>query len=106
MPSPTLFCRFRRQKTDPIRPEAWTATDTPTAPAPSPPRSGHGVGYDLTLIEAEVLDELTLPDGQRLGYEEARRNIVTRGIDLNTLVGQRFRIGDVECVGRRLCPST
>ena len=67
------------------------------------PRSGHGVGYDLTLIEAEVLDELTLPDGNRLGYAEARRNIVTRGIDLNTLVGQRFRVGDVECVGRRLC---
>jgi MOSC domain-containing protein YiiM len=67
------------------------------------PRSGRGLGYDLTLIEAEVLDELTLPDGQRLGYAEARRNIVTRGIDLNTLVGQRFKVGDVECVGRRLC---
>jgi len=67
------------------------------------PRSGRGSGYDLTLIEAEVLDELTLPDGHRLGYAEARRNIVTRGIDLNTLVGQRFRVGDVECVGRRLC---
>jgi MOSC domain-containing protein YiiM len=67
------------------------------------PRSGRGVGYDLTLIEAEVLDELTSTDGHRLGYTEARRNIVTRGIDLNTLVGQRFRVGDVECVGRRLC---
>jgi MOSC domain-containing protein YiiM len=67
------------------------------------PRSGHGVGYDLTLIEAEVLDELTLTDGHRLGYAEARRNIVTRGIDLNALVGHRFRVGDVECIGRRLC---
>jgi MOSC domain-containing protein YiiM len=67
------------------------------------PRSGRGAGYDLTLIEAEVLDELTLADGQRLGYAEARRNIVTRGLDLNALVGQRFRVGDVECVGRRLC---
>ena len=67
------------------------------------PRSGRSSGYDLTLIEAEVLDELTLPDGQRLGYAEARRNIITRGIDLNALVGQRFRVGDVECVGRRLC---
>ena len=51
------------------------------------PRRGRGVGYDLTLIEAEVLDELTLTDGKRLGYAEARRNIVTRGIDLNALVG-------------------
>jgi MOSC domain-containing protein YiiM len=67
------------------------------------PRSGRGVGFDLTLIEAEVLDELTLTDGRRLGYAEARRNIVTRGIDLNALVGQRFRVGDVECIGRRLC---
>ena len=35
--------------------------------------------------------------------EEARRNIVTRGIDLNALVGERFRVGDVECFGQRLC---
>jgi hypothetical protein len=54
-------------------------------------------GHDLTLIEAEVVDELGLPP------EEARRNVVTRGIDLNALVGSRFRVGDVECVGRRLC---
>jgi MOSC domain-containing protein YiiM len=67
------------------------------------PRGGGGSGYDLTLIEAEVLDELTLSDGHRLGYAEARRNIVTRGIDLNALVGQRFKVGEVECVGRRLC---
>ena len=60
-------------------------------------------GYDLTLIEAEVLDSLTLPDGRTLGYAEARRNIVTRGIDLNALVGRRFRVGDVECLGQRLC---
>jgi MOSC domain-containing protein YiiM len=60
-------------------------------------------GYDLTLIEAEVLDELTLPDGATLGYAEARRNVVARGIDLNSLVGRRFRVGDVECLGQRLC---
>jgi MOSC domain-containing protein YiiM len=60
-------------------------------------------GYDLTLIEAEVLDKLTLPRGRALGYAEARRNIVTHGIDLNSLVGRRFRVGDVECIGRRLC---
>ena len=43
-----------------------------------------------------MLDELKLP------WEEARRNIATRGIDLNALVGRRFRVGAVECVGRRL----
>ena len=38
----------------------------------------------------------------RAALEHARRNIVTHGISLNGLVGQRFRIGSVECIGRRL----
>ena len=58
--------------------------------------SGPGRGYELTLVETEVLDELELP------WEEARRNIATRGIDLNALVGRRFTVGTVECIGRRL----
>ena len=61
--------------------------------------NAHGRGHDLTLIEAELLDALTFASG-RLAPEEARRNIVTRGIDLNALVGERFRIGEVECFGR------
>jgi len=64
--------------------------------------NAHGRGYDLTLIEAEVLDTLELPAG-RLTPEEARRNIVTRGIDLNALVSEHFRVGDVECFAQRLC---
>jgi MOSC domain-containing protein YiiM len=58
--------------------------------------SGPGRGYELTLVDADVLDALNLP------WEEARRNIVTRGVALNGLVGRRFRVGDVVCVGRRL----
>jgi hypothetical protein len=58
--------------------------------------SGPGHGYQLTLIEAETLDELDLP------WERARRNVVTRGAALNPLAGRRFRIGAVECIGRRL----
>ena len=64
--------------------------------------NAHGRGHDLTLVEAEVLDELSLPEG-RLRAEDARRNVVTRGIDLNALVGKRFRVGDVQCFGQRLC---
>jgi MOSC domain-containing protein YiiM len=64
--------------------------------------SAHGRGHGLTLIETEVLDRLRLP-GAPLATEEARRNVVTRGIGLNALVGRRFRIGDVECFGQRLC---
>jgi MOSC domain-containing protein YiiM len=58
--------------------------------------SAPGRGYELTLVEAEVLDEIDL------AWEDARRNIVTTGISLNALVGKRFRVGPVECVGRRL----
>jgi hypothetical protein len=67
------------------------------------PASDTARGYDLTLIEAEVLDQLALPDGGKLEYAEARRNVVTRGVELNALVGRRFRMGDVECLGQRLC---
>ncbi|HEX8155951.1 MAG TPA: MOSC domain-containing protein [Solirubrobacteraceae bacterium] len=59
-------------------------------------------GIDLTLIEAESMDALALDSGQ-LRYEDARRNIVTRGIDLNALVGERFAVGEVQCLGQRLC---
>ncbi len=48
-------------------------------------------------------DDLALPEGRTLGFAEARRNVVTRGIDLNALVGRRFRVGNVECLGQRLC---
>jgi hypothetical protein len=58
--------------------------------------SGPGRGYELTLVEAEVLDEIGL------SWEQARRNIVTRDVALNALVGRRFMVGSVECVGRRL----
>ena len=58
--------------------------------------SGPGRGYQLTLVEAEALDAVDL------SWEQARRNVVTRGISLNALVGRRFRVGPAECVGRRL----
>ena len=58
--------------------------------------SGPGRGYQLTLVEAEVLDELGVP------WPRARRNVVTRGVALNALVGRRFHVGGVECIGRRL----
>ena len=54
-------------------------------------------GKDLTLIEAEVLEAVGLCG------QAARRNLVTRGIRLNNLVGRRFRVGVVECYGDRLC---
>jgi MOSC domain-containing protein YiiM len=60
-------------------------------------------GQDLTLIEAEAIEGLAVDTGIELAPAEARRNVVTRGISLNDLVGKRFSIGAVECLGRRLC---
>ena len=59
-------------------------------------------GYDLTLIAAEVLDELAAVGGSA-DFAATRRNVLTRGIDVNALVGRAFRIGDVLCQGQRLC---
>jgi MOSC domain-containing protein YiiM len=60
-------------------------------------------GQDLTLIEAEAIEGLAREQGIELAPGESRRNVVTRGIGLNDLVGRRFSVGAVECVGRRLC---
>jgi MOSC domain-containing protein YiiM len=69
------------------------------APAPAE-RSG---GIDLTLIEAEALEALLAETGIAVEPFESRRNVVTRGVRLNDLVGRRFRVGTVECLGIELC---
>ena len=61
-----------------------------------------GRGYDLTLVEAEALEELAAK-GVELAPEEARRNLVVKGIDLDGLIGRRFKVGEVECFGQRRC---
>jgi hypothetical protein len=62
-----------------------------------------GRGYDLTLVEAEALEELSAKGGVELAPIEARRNLVVRGIALDDLIGRRFRVGEVECFGQRRC---
>ena len=64
--------------------------------------SPKGGGYDLTLVEAEALEELSAK-GVGLPPIEARRNIIVRGIALDDLIGRRFRVGEVECFGQRRC---
>jgi MOSC domain-containing protein YiiM len=60
-------------------------------------------GYDLTLIEQEAVTAIERESGIELAPGEHRRNIETRDVALNHLVGQRFRIGDAICRGDRLC---
>jgi MOSC domain-containing protein YiiM len=63
-----------------------------------------GSGREVTLIDAAALESLEDEHGIRLAPGASRRNLVTRGIDLDNLVGKQFRIGGVLCQGVRLCP--
>ena len=62
-----------------------------------------GEGRDITLIQAEALEGMHEEHGIELSGAESRRNVLTRGIDLNVLVGRRFTVGEAECVGVELC---
>ena len=63
---------------------------------------GTGYGRDITLIEEELL-AASIVNGAPVTPVQARRNVAVRGMVLDGLIGERFRIGDVECVGRRRC---
>ncbi len=58
---------------------------------------------ELTLIAIEALEAFAEDHGIQLTAAESRRNVATRGIDINQLVGRRFRVGDAECEGIELC---
>ena len=60
-------------------------------------------GKAITLIAAEELEYLEAEHGISLSGAESRRNVLTRGVDVNALVGKRFRVGEVECYGVELC---
>lgn len=58
---------------------------------------------DVTLVEAEQIEWLAAETGIRLAPGETRRNLTTRGVRLNDLVGRTFRIGGIRAEGLRLC---
>jgi MOSC domain-containing protein YiiM len=58
---------------------------------------------ELTLIEAEALEALKRELDVDYGFGDSRRNVVTRGVPLNHLVGKEFWIGEVKARGLRLC---
>jgi len=60
--------------------------------------SDHPAGdRELTLVAGEVIDELGLAPGA------SRRNLTTRGVDLDGLIGREFIVGSVRCRGERRC---
>tara|TARA_Y100000389_G_scaffold19503_1_gene16895 strand:+ start:79 stop:525 length:447 start_codon:yes stop_codon:yes gene_type:complete len=57
----------------------------------------------LSLIESENIDYYNIKYGLNIPYIDFRRNIITKGIQLNDLVGKKFQIGKVELEGIDLC---
>ena len=57
----------------------------------------------LTLIESENIDYYNTKYSLDIPYKDFRRNIVTKGIQLNELIGKKIKIGDVEVEGIDLC---
>ena len=57
----------------------------------------------LTLIESENIDYYNIKHGLNIPYIDFRRNIVTKGIKLNDLVGKKILVGKVELEGIDLC---
>ena len=62
-----------------------------------------GPGQQVTLIEAEALEALDRERGINLSKSASRRNLVTRDVPLNHLVGVNFRVGIIELRGIKLC---
>ena len=71
-----------------------TGTFSPTAKKPS---------QEVTLVEIEEVERFNAHSGAGLRPDNLRRNLVTRGIGLNDLVGRQFAIGSVVFEGIRLC---
>ena len=62
-----------------------------------------GDGRDITLIELESIEATKRDYAIEIQPGESRRNVVTRGIALNHLVGREFDLGEVRLRGVRLC---
>jgi hypothetical protein len=58
---------------------------------------------DVTLIEAEALAAAADEYGVDLGAGAHRRNVTTRGVALDALVGERFRVGEAVVEGTGRC---
>jgi MOSC domain-containing protein YiiM len=57
----------------------------------------------ITLIESEALDAAARDYGFEIRAQESRRNVLTRGMALNHLVGREFLVGEVRLRGLKLC---
>ena len=57
----------------------------------------------MSLIESENIDEYNIKFGLNIPYIDFRRNVVTKGIQLNDLIAKKLKVGNVELKGIELC---
>ena len=57
----------------------------------------------LSLIESENIDYYNTKYGLNIPYTDFRRNVITKGINLNNLIGKKLQIGNVKVEGVDLC---
>ena len=73
--------------------------------------SGHGTfspaalkaDYEVTLVESEAIAAFCAESGLGFTAADARRNLLTKDVRLNDLVGREFTVGHVRIKGLRLC---
>ena len=57
----------------------------------------------ISLIESENIDDYNIRFGLNIPYIDFRRNVITKGIKLNDLVGKKIKVGNVELEAIDLC---
>ena len=57
----------------------------------------------ISLIESESIDNYNIKFGLNISYIDFRRNVITKGVRLNDLVGKKFKVGAVALAGIDLC---
>ena len=57
----------------------------------------------ITLIESENIDYYNKKNQLNIKYIEFRRNIITKGLNLNNLINKKIIIGEVVLLGHKLC---
>jgi MOSC domain-containing protein YiiM len=60
-------------------------------------------GQNVTFVEAEVIEEFQSLNGRPVDLSVTGRNVVTRGVRLNELLGKEFCVGEVRLKGVDLC---
>ena len=60
-------------------------------------------GQNITFIESEEIDKYNRNYSQDIPLDATRRNIITKGVRLNSLVGREFSVGTVRFRGVELC---